>query len=65
MPLNRSDKAVQLFELGAQAWKEGDRAKAIALYTESAQIDPEGPGAQALQMTQRIMDFYDKQQFNP
>lgn len=62
---NRREKARLLFEKGAEAWKNGKRAEAISLYSESADLDPDGPGAQALEMSNRIMDFYDKQQFNP
>ena len=38
---------------------------AITAYERSAALDPEGPGATALEMTRDIMDFYDTNQFNP
>jgi len=41
------------------------RAAAITAYERSAALDPEGPGATALEMTRDIMDFYDTNQFNP
>lgn len=58
-------RARQLYEQGAEAWKYGDRAKAMTLYAKSAEIDPEGPGVQALKMTNEIMDFFDPNQLNP
>lgn len=63
--VNNKDRAVELYRLGSESWKNGDRGKAMSLYAESAQLDPEGPGATALQMSKDIMNFYDKNQFNP
>lgn len=57
--------AIEKYEQGAEAWKNGNRAAAMNLYAESAELDPEGPGATALKMSNEIMDFYDKNQFNP
>lgn len=62
---DRSARARQLYEQGADAWQKGDRAAAMTLYAESAELDPDGPGARALEMSNRIMAFYDKNQFNP
>lgn len=54
-----------LYDEGRERWQCGDRVGAITAYEESARLDPNGPGAVALEMTRDIMDFYDKQQFNP
>lgn len=62
---NNKKRAIDLFNEGSEAWKKGNRAKAMTLYAESAELDEEGPGAHALEMTKNIMDFYDKNQFNP
>lgn len=59
------ETARRLYSEGAEAWKNGDRAKAITLYSESAAIDPDGPGVQALQMSNDIMDFFDTNRLNP
>lgn len=58
-------QAVELYRRGRCAWQHGDRAAAITAYERSAALDPEGPGATALEMTRDIMDFYDNNQFNP
>ena len=58
-------QAVELYRRGQRAWQHGDRAAAITAYERSAALDPEGPGATALEMTRDIMDFYDTNQFNP
>mgnify|MGYP004554474977 FL=1 len=58
-------RAVELYRQGRYAWQHGDRAAAISAYERSAALDPEGPGATALEMTRDIMDFYDTNQFNP
>lgn len=65
MPENAKDEAIRLYNEGAEAWRKGERGRAISLYAHSAELDPDGPGAQALEMSQRIMDFYDKSQLNP
>ena len=59
------EKAKLLYEEGAKEWKNGNKARAITLYGESARLDPDGPGTQALAFSKEIMDFYDKNQFNP
>lgn len=59
------EAARQLYLQGRRAWQQGNRAEAITAYEKSAAIDPEGPGATALEMTRDIMDFYDTNQFNP
>ncbi len=59
------ERAVELYRQGAELWRNGDRAGAISAYTESASLDPHGPGATALEMTRSIMNFYDTNQFNP
>ncbi len=67
-PQNEPDvkaRAREMYLKGADAWQRGDRAAAITLYAESAELDPDGPGAQALEMSNRIMAFYDKNQYNP
>lgn len=60
-----STRAVELYHQGAEMWRKGDRAAAITAYTESAALDPTGPGATALELTRSIMNFYDTNQFNP
>ncbi len=59
------EEARRLYEAGAKLWREGDRAGAITAYTSSATLDPQGPGATALELITGIMDFYDTNQYNP
>lgn len=50
---------------GRIAWKRGDRAGAIAAYCRSAALDPAGPGATALAQAREIMNFFNKDLYNP
>ena len=59
------EKARELYEEGMRAWKLDNRARAMTLYAESAELDPDGPGAHALEMTRDIMNFFDPSQLNP
>ena len=58
-------RAQNLFQEGAKAWQQGERGKAMTLYAQSAELDPEGPGTHALKMAQDIMAFYDTNRLNP
>lgn len=58
-------RAEELYEEGKLAWKKGDRGRAMSLYAEAAELDPDGPGAHALEMSRDIMDFFDPSQLNP
>lgn len=54
-----------LYMLGRIAWKNGDKAEAISCYTNAADIDPNSEAAVALDQTRQIMDFYNKDLYNP
>ncbi len=58
-------RARELYLAGVEAWKHDDRARAMTLYAESAELDPTGPGAHALEMARDIMNFFDPSQLNP
>lgn len=62
---NSTEEARKLYEQGSEAWKKGDKAAAMTLYAQSAQLDPDGPGKTALDMAWNIMDFFDANQLNP
>lgn len=64
-PIGKKEEARRLYEEGAEAWKRGHRGVAMTLYAESAALDPDGPGATALAMSNEIMDFFDPNQLNP
>lgn len=53
------------FEAGRRLWAEGRRGEAITEYNNAVALDPDSPAAVALKMANEIMDFYDKQRYNP
>lgn len=62
---DRKASAQRHYELGRLLWKQGKKAEAITEYNKAVADDPESPAATALQMANNIMDFYDKQRYNP
>lgn len=62
---NNIEKARELYLQGQQAWKDGQKARAMTLFGESVALDPEGPGKTALEMCRKIMSFFDPNQLNP
>ncbi len=50
---------------GRLAWRRGDRAGAMSLYQRSAELEPDGPAAVALEQARDIMAFYHKDLYNP
>ena len=47
------------------AWKKGDKTAALACYERGADLDPDGPAAIALEQARDIMDFFNKDLYNP
>lgn len=58
-------RAQEHFERGRMLWKQGNRGEAMTEYNTALSLDPDSPAAVALEMAQGIMDFYDKQRYNP
>lgn len=58
-------EAEKLYREGVEAWRRGERGRAMSLYAESAELDPDGPARHALEMADDIMSFFDPNQFNP
>lgn len=54
-----------LAERGKLFWRAGRRGEAMSDYTASALIEPEGVGAQLLEYSREILDFYNKDLYNP
>ena len=50
---------------GKILWKLGKRAEAITAYGRSVELNPDSPAAIALAQTRQIMDFYNKDLYNP
>ncbi len=59
------DDAWAQYMLGRIAWKEGSRADAIEYYERAAASDPESEAAVALEQAQEIMNFFNKDLYNP
>lgn len=60
-----AEKARALYLLGRLAWKDGDRAGAIGYYNKAVALDPQSDAAIALEQLTGIMDFYNKDLYNP
>lgn len=50
---------------GRIAWKEGKKATAIGYYNQAIALDPCSEAATALEQALRVMDFYNKDLYNP
>lgn len=53
------------YRRGRLNWRLGRRGEAMSDYRKAVAIDPESPAAQALEMSHGIMDFYNKDLYNP
>lgn len=53
------------YMLGRIAWKEGRRADAIECYERAAASDPESEAAVALEHVREVMNFFNKDLYNP
>lgn len=53
------------YQIGRIEWKSGNRARAITAYNKSLELDPSGPAAIALEQARAIMNFYNKDLYNP
>lgn len=58
-------KAEALYLLGRVEWKRGSRGAAMSRYNEAVALDPESEAAVALEQAAEIMDFYNKDLYNP
>lgn len=68
MPDEHKDRvalAREHFEKGRKLWQDGKRGEAMTEYNIAISLDPDSPAATALEMANRIMDFYDKDRYNP
>lgn len=62
---NNSDRAWALYMKGRIAWKRGQKSRAMSFYAEAAGLEPESEAATALEQARRVMDFYNKDLYNP
>ncbi|MDE5813689.1 MAG: hypothetical protein K2H72_05325 [Muribaculaceae bacterium] len=54
-----------LIERGRLYWALGRRSEAIGDYLEAQRVNPSGKATQLLKATYEILDFYNKDLFNP
>lgn len=62
---DKGDNSELLFERGKLQWKQGRKKEAMSDYAAAAQIDPESPAVTALEMARNVMDFYNRDMYNP
>ncbi len=60
-----ASRAEAYYLRGRVAWKEGKRGEAISCYEKAESLDPESPAVVALEQTRSIMEFYNKDLYNP
>ncbi len=54
-----------LIERGRLYWALGERSKAIGDYLAAQKLNPSGKATQLLKATYEILDFYNKDLYNP
>ncbi|MDE5682578.1 MAG: tetratricopeptide repeat protein [Muribaculaceae bacterium] len=50
---------------GRIAWKRGLKSQAMSFYAEAAGLEPDSEAATALEQARQVMDFYNKDLYNP
>ena len=60
-----ADPAWSAFMQGRIEWKQGHKAAAISLYNEAVRLDPSSEAATALEQALKVMEFYNKDLYNP
>ncbi len=63
--LRKSNDATLQYLKGTAHMKLGEYGQAMTAFLRSRELQPDGPGAQALPMLTDIMDFYHKDLYNP
>lgn len=63
--LKHPDDSELLFQKGKLLWKEGKRAEAMSWYIKSAEINPVGPAARAIEMSRDIESYFNPDLLNP
>lgn len=57
--------AEEFYRLGNEHRRKGDWQHAIDCYMEAIALDPNSPAVEAKEMLDNILDFYDKDSYNP
>jgi len=57
--------AEEYYKQGKEYQRKGDFQNAMNSYMEAIDLDGDSPAVQALEMLQNIMEFYNKDAYNP
>ena len=57
--------AEEYYQLGNERRRQGKWHEAINLYIQAIEIDPDSPAVEAKKMLEDIMNFYNKDAYNP
>jgi tetratricopeptide (TPR) repeat protein len=57
--------AEEYYQKGNQYRKQGDWQHALDCYMEAIGLDPKSPAVEARQMLEDILNFYNKDAYNP
>ena len=58
-------EALRHDQLGRSLWQQGRRGEAMTEYNIALSLDPGSPAKAALEMANDIMDFFDRDLYNP
>lgn len=53
------------YQRGRLLWKLGRKTEAMSDYGRAVEIEPESPAAAALELAREVMNFYNKDLYNP
>ena len=57
--------AEEYFQQGNECRQKGDWQNALANYMEAMELDPNSPAVVAKEMLENILNFYNKDAYNP
>ena len=57
--------AEEYFQRGNECRRRGDWQEALANYMEAIELDPNSPAVIAKEMVENILNFYNKDAYNP
>lgn len=63
--ITKGMSAGQYYSLGNEYSRKGDWKHAIDCYMEAIALDPESPAVEAKEMLDSILQFYNKDMYNP
>jgi Flp pilus assembly protein TadD len=63
--IKQEPSAELYFQRGKLCWKVGRRSDAMTDYEHALELDPESPAGHALEMAHDVMNFFNKDLYNP